>query len=114
MQAGGGLMVGVEQFQMDQQCGAGAAQVPSRVTVTNSTFLGNVASSRGGGVHVEAGQLVMDVSSLRCLPQRKQLYQLSGQHPARLAASARMRKVGSNPSIICYVEKTIIMFCPGC
>lgn len=62
-------MIGVEQFKVDQQCGAVEVLNPARVTISDTTFLGNVASAMGGGVHLEAGVLRMEASRrARCWP----------------------------------------------
>ncbi|KAL4548349.1 hypothetical protein Ndes2526B_g00925 [Nannochloris sp. 'desiccata'] len=58
--SGGGMMVGVEQFQINSQCGAITSTIPTNVTITDSTFVGNMARTKGGGIIVESGNLMMD------------------------------------------------------
>jgi hypothetical protein len=58
--SGGGMMIGVEQFQINSQCGAITSTIPTNVTITNSTFVGNKARNKGGGIILESGNLVMD------------------------------------------------------
>jgi len=58
--SGGGMMVGVEQFQISSQCGAITSTIPTNVTITDSTFVNNMARTKGGGIILESGNLVMD------------------------------------------------------
>jgi hypothetical protein len=58
--SGGGMMIGVEQFQINSQCGAITSTIPTNVTITSSTFVGNIARTKGGGIILESGNLVMD------------------------------------------------------
>eukprot|EP00887_Chlorella_sp_A99_P008033 scaffold12.g8033.t1 len=56
---GGALAVGLDSFQLRDQCAAGEGSLDSysSVAITNSSFEGNAALDRGGGVLVEAGSL---------------------------------------------------------
>ena len=65
LQGGGGIYVGLEGFQPSAECGADTAVSYASAKLTQVSFSGNVASDRGGAVHVAAGSLEMDVSSSR-------------------------------------------------
>lgn len=56
-------MIGQEGYQANQQCGATDESIPTNVTITDTSFVGNVATLEGGGIHLEAGSLVMEVRS---------------------------------------------------
>lgn len=53
----------MEGFQPSAECGADTTVTYATAKFTQVSFTGNVASDRGGAVHVAAGSLEMDVSS---------------------------------------------------
>lgn len=55
-------MVGVEQFKVNQQCGLQENDNPSKLSLRNTTLVGNVATNKGGAILVESGVVVMNVS----------------------------------------------------
>lgn len=62
LQVGGGIMIGVEQFQINQQCGVQTQTNLTVVHIKNSSIIENLATGRGGGISLESGILDLDVS----------------------------------------------------
>ena len=56
--SGGGLMVGVELFEVNTQCGV-QTSTPTHLVMTDTSFVGNVAQLKGGGIILESGTMDM-------------------------------------------------------
>lgn len=59
------MMIGVQEFQINRQCGNPSAAVLTKVSISNSSIVSNLATSYGGGIAVQSGMLVLEVSHSR-------------------------------------------------
>lgn len=57
---GGGIMVGVQQFQINDHCGAGSLTKLTQLHLSNTSFNNNLATSSGGAISVQSGILSLD------------------------------------------------------
>lgn len=60
---GGGLMIGVEEFDVNGQCNITGQTEISTINIRNSSIVGNFAKESGGGILIRQGQLNLQVSS---------------------------------------------------
>lgn len=52
---GGGIIVGLEQFDVNRQCGQAVVAKSALINIKESSLVGNLAQSKGGGLLVESG-----------------------------------------------------------
>jgi hypothetical protein len=62
--SGGAMMVGVERFVVDKQCGVSSGVALTEIKMRDSSVVGNIALRKGGGILVEQGILSMEVRAL--------------------------------------------------
>ena len=72
MQAGGAILVGYESFSASSACSAASAPAQPLVSVVQSQFANNLATDRGGGIGLQAGNLVLQVR-FKCIVGIKEL-----------------------------------------
>ena len=59
---GGGIMIGVEEFDVSGQCDATTETEISTVNLRDTIIIGNTATEKGGGIFIEQGLLNVTVS----------------------------------------------------